>query len=139
MVQNLRIVWIKMLISSNLFVLLLSTCHYDSRYVGRISQSQRLQCIIKQHVSNSIRSDSSSRKTYFLPVGANLLPRLIPSLLLLIQPLDFIFYKIVQHYDDSRFFILAQRRSPCHLSALKATFIKTSNPTLGRQHYFLYS
>ena len=30
-----------------------------------------------------------------LPVGANLPPRLIPSLFLLIQPLDFIFYKIL--------------------------------------------
>ena len=32
---------------------------------------------------------------YFLLVGANLPPRLIPSLLPLIQPLDFIFYKIL--------------------------------------------
>ena len=32
---------------------------------------------------------------YFLPVGANLQPSLIPSLLLLIQPLNFIFYKIL--------------------------------------------
>ena len=32
---------------------------------------------------------------YFLLVGANLPPRIIPSLLLLIQPLDFIFYKIL--------------------------------------------
>ena len=35
------------------------------------------------------------KNAYFLPVGANLPPRLIPSLLLLIQPLDFIFYKIL--------------------------------------------
>ena len=60
-------------------------------------------------------------------------------MLLLIQLLDFIFYKIVQHYDDSRFSILAQRRSPCHLSALEATFIKTSSPALGRQKEFEYS
>ena len=35
------------------------------------------------------------KNAYFLPVGANLPPRLTPSLLLLIQPLDFIFYKIL--------------------------------------------
>ena len=35
------------------------------------------------------------KNAYFLLVGANLPPRLIPSLLLLIQPFDFIFYKIL--------------------------------------------
>ena len=35
------------------------------------------------------------KNAYFLLVGANLPPRLIPSLLLLIQPLDFIFYEIL--------------------------------------------
>ena len=34
-----------------------------------------------------------------------------------------------QHYD-SRFSILAQGHSPFHLSAIEATFIKTSNPAL---------
>ena len=43
-----------------------------------------------------------------------------------------------QHYDDSRFSILAQGRSPFHLSALEATFIKTSNPALCRQKEFVY-
>ena len=36
---------------------------------------------------------------YFLPVGANLPSRLILSLLLLIQPLDFIFYKILPVFN----------------------------------------
>ena len=36
-----------------------------------------------------------SKNAYFLLIGANLPPRLIPSLLLLIQPLDFIFCKIL--------------------------------------------
>ena len=44
-----------------------------------------------------------------------------------------------QHYDDSRFSILAQGRSPFHPSALEATFIKTSNPALCRQKKFVYS
>ena len=35
------------------------------------------------------------KNAYFLLVGANLPSRLIPSLSLLIQPLDFIFYKIL--------------------------------------------
>ena len=35
------------------------------------------------------------KNAYSLLVGANLPPRLIPSLLFLIQPLDFIFYKIL--------------------------------------------
>ena len=42
-----------------------------------------------------------------------------------------------QHYDDSRFSILVQGRSPFHLSALEATFIKTSNPTLCPQKEFV--
>ena len=67
--------------------------HCDSRYVG--CTSQRLQDRIKQHIPKSIRSCSFSQNAYFLPVGANLPPRLIPSLLLLIQPLDLIFYKIL--------------------------------------------
>ena len=64
-------------------------------YVGRTSQ--RLHDGIKQHVPKSIRSCSSSQKhlAYFLPVDANLSPRPIPSLLLLIQSLDFTFYKIL--------------------------------------------
>ena len=35
------------------------------------------------------------KNAYFLLVGVNLPPRLIPSLLLLIQPLNIIFYKIL--------------------------------------------
>ena len=69
------------------------SCHTDRRYVGRTSQ--RLQHRIKQHVPKSIRSCSSSQNAYFLLVCANLPSRLIPSILLLIQPLDFIFYKIL--------------------------------------------
>ena len=71
------------------------SCNSDSRYVGRTSQS--LQDRIKQLVSKFIRSCSFLFPTnaYFQLVGANLPSRLIPSLFLLIQPLDFIFYKIL--------------------------------------------
>ena len=37
------------------------------------------------------------------------------------------------------FSILAKGRSPFHLSALEATFIKTSNPILCRQKEFVYN
>ena len=43
-----------------------------------------------------------------------------------------------QHYDDSRFSILAHGHSPFHLSALETTCIKTSNPALCRQKEFVY-
>ena len=82
------------------------------------------------------------KNAYFLLVGANLPPRLTPSLLLLIQLLDFIFYKILPALNimmTADFFILAQVRSPFHLSALEATFIKISNPALCRQKDFVYS
>ena len=114
------------------------SCHCDSRYVGRTSQ--RLQDRIKQHVPKSIRSCSSQKR--LLParrcksstqtntqslasdsaIGLHLLQNLTCA----------------QHYDDSRFSILAQVPSPFHLSALEATFIKTSNPALCRQKEFVY-
>ena len=45
--------------------------------------------------------------------------------------LDFLRNSVcAQHYDDSRFSILAQGRFPFHLSAPESTFIKTFNPAL---------
>ena len=44
-----------------------------------------------------------------------------------------------QYYDGRRLSILAQGRSPFHLSAFKVTFIETSNPALCRQKEFVYS
>ena len=44
-----------------------------------------------------------------------------------------------QCYDDSIFSILAQGRSPFHLSDIKATFISTSNPALCGRKKFMYS
>ena len=116
------------------------SCHCDSRYVGRTSQ--RLQDRIKQHVPKSIRSCSFFPK-HLLParrcksstqtntqsfasdsdIGLHLLQN--PT--------------CTQHYDDSRFFILAQGRSHFHLSALETTFIKTFNPALCAQKEFEYS
>ena len=78
----------------------------------------------------------------FQHVDSNLPPRLILSLLLLIQPLDFHLLQnpiCAQHHDDNRFSILDQGLSPFHLFALEATFIKAFNPALCRQKQFLYS
>ena len=69
------------------------SCHCDNRYVGRTSKGCRTE-------SNNRSTNLSvlallPKNAYFLLVGANLPPRLIPSLLLPTQPLDFIFYKIL--------------------------------------------
>ena len=70
------------------------SCHCDSRYVGCSSFKD---CRTE---SNNMSPNLSvlallPKNAYFLLVGANLPPRLIPSLLLLIQPFDFIFCKIL--------------------------------------------
>ena len=115
------------------------SCHCDSRYVGRTSQ--RLQDRIKLRVPKSIRSFSSQKR--LLPARRcksstqtntqSLASDSAIGLHLLQNP------TCAQHYDDSRFSILAQGRSPLHLSAFEATFIKTSNPALCRQIEFVYS
>ena len=116
------------------------SCHCDSRYEGRTSQT--LQDRIKLHVPKSIRSFSSSPKR-FLPSRwcksstqtntQSLASDSAIGLHILQNP------TCDQHYDDSRFSVLVQGRSPFHLSALEATFIKTSNPAPCRQEEFVYS
>ena len=118
------------------------SCHCDSRYVGRTSQ--RLQDRIKQRVSKSIRYGTSSlkrdlpiRKCKYSTKSTTQIQSLTHDsaigLHLLRNP------TCAQHNDDSMFSILAKGRSPFHLSALEATFIKTSNPILCRQKEFVYS
>ena len=114
------------------------SCHCDSRYVGRTSQ--RLQDRIKQHGPKSIRYGTSSPK-HDLPIRKCKYSTQIQSLThdsaiglhLLRNPTG------AQHYDDSMFSILTKGRSPFHLSALEAIFIKTSNPILCRQKKFFYN
>ena len=116
------------------------SCHCDSWYVRRTSQ--RLQGRIKQHVPKSIRSGVSSQKrvlpardrkfssqsaTQHLASDSAIGPHLLQN------------PTCAQHYDDNRFSILAKSRSFFHLSALEATFIKTSNLILCRQKEFVYS
>ena len=69
------------------------SCHCDSRYVGRTSQ--KLQDRIKQHVPKSIRSCSSSQKRLLPACRCKSSNQTNTLSLLLIQPLDFIFYKIL--------------------------------------------
>ena len=69
------------------------SCYCDRRYVRRTSQ--RLQYRIKVHMSPNLSVLTLLKNAYFLLVGTNLPPRLVISLLFLIQPLDFIFYKIL--------------------------------------------
>ena len=116
------------------------SCHCDSRYVGRTSQ--RLQERIKQHVPKSIRSCSSSQKRLLSSRPCKSSTQTNTQSLTSDSAIGFYLLQnptCTQHYDDSRFCILAQGRSPFHLSALKATFIKTSNSNLCRQKEFLYS
>ena len=98
------------------------SCHCGGRYVG--CTSQWLLDKIKQHVRKSTRSCSSSQK-FILPARlckpstqSNTLSLAFDSAIglhLLQNP------ACVQHYDDSRFFILVHGRSPFHLSTLEAT------------------
>ena len=66
------------------------SCHCDSRLYLPKAAGQN-----KTRLSQIYPLLLFSRYTYFLPVGVILPPRLIPSLLLLIQPLDSIFHKIL--------------------------------------------
>ena len=118
------------------------SCHCDSRDVG--CTSQRLQDRIKQHVPKSIRYGISFPKRD-LPIHKckystkstteiqSLTHDSAIGLHLLCNP------TCAQHYDDNMFSILAKERLPFHLSALEATFIKTSNPILCRQKEFIYN
>ena len=80
-----------------------------------------------------------SRNAYFLPVGANLPPRLTPSLLTSDSEIGLLLLQnptCAQHFDHSRLSILAQGHSPFHLSALEATY-QTLNPSLCQQKEFM--
>ena len=116
------------------------SCHCDSRYVGRTSQ--RLQDRIKQHVPISIHSCSSSQKCLLPARWCKSSTQTNTQSLASDSAIELHLSQnptCAQHYDDSRFSILAQGRSLFHLSALEATFIKTSNPALCRQKEFVYS
>ena len=118
------------------------SCHCNRRYVGRTSQS--LQDRIKQHVPKSIRYDTSSPKRNLPICKCKYSTKSTTQIQSLPHDLAIGHHLLrnpncAQHYDDSMFSILAKGRSPFHLSALEATFIKTSNPILCRQKEFVYN
>ena len=95
------------------------SCHCDSRYVGRTSQ--RPQDGIKQHASKSIRSCSSFQKR-LLPARrcksstqTNIHSFAFDSAIGLHRLQNPV---CAQHYDDSRFSIVAQGCSPFHIYLL---------------------
>ena len=113
-------------------------CHCDSRYVGRTSQ--RLQERIKQHVPRQIRNHLSpqDRSNLSRACKNNTTSQIIAhdsaiGQHLLEDPL------CANQYNDNKFSILARGRTSFHLSALEATFIKSSQPNLCRHKEFVYS
>ena len=118
------------------------SCHCDSRYVGRTSQ--RLQDRIKQHVPKSICYGTSSPKRDLRFCKCKYSSKSTTQIQSLTHDSAIALHHLrnptyAQHYDDSTFSALAKGRSPFHLSALEATFIKTSNPILCRQKEFVYN
>ena len=118
------------------------SCHCDSWYVGRTSQ--RLQDRIKQHVPKSIRYGTSSPKRDFPIRKCKYSTKSTTQIQSLTHDSAIGLYLLrnpncAQHNDDSMFSILAKGRLPFHLSALEATFIKTSNSILCRQKEFVYN
>jgi len=105
-------------------------CHCDSWYVGRTSQ--HLEEGIKQHIPKSITNpptpnirqslpypgkDTSPRQFYESAIGQHLLDNAQCAL----------------HYSKDKFSVLARARTPFHLSAPEATFIKSLNRLLCKQ------
>ena len=111
-------------------------CHCDSRYVG--CTSQHLEERIKQHIPKSTTNlptphihqslprpgkDTSPLQFHESAIGQHLLHNAQCAL----------------HYNKDKFSVLARARTPFHLSALEATFIKSLNPLLCKQKEFVYS
>lgn len=104
------------------------SCHCDSEYVGRTSQT--LQGRINQHVPKYLRAANTdaetSSKTERKPsssIGQHLLAN--PTCRI--------------NYSDDRFKILGHGRSACHLKALEALHITNKKPNLCAQKKFVYS
>ena len=116
------------------------SCHCNSRYVGRTSQ--RLQNRIKQHVLGFIRTCSFPQKRLLHARQCKSSTQTTTQSLASVSAIGLHLLQnpgCAKHYDDSRFYTLAQGRFPFHLSALEVTIIKTSNPTLCRQKEFVYT
>jgi len=111
-------------------------CHCDRQYVGRTSQC--LEERIKQHIPKSIANPPTPHifQTLPCPSKATNPPQFHQSAIgqhLLDNA------QCALHYNQDMFSVLAQAHTPFHLSALKATFIKSLNPLLCKQKEFIYS
>ena len=97
--------------------LILFSCHCDRRYVGRTSL--RLKDRIKQHVPNLLALTLLPGNAYFLPIGEIFHSAEYPISCFWFSHWISSFTKssLCSAFDDSRFTILAQGRSPYHLSA----------------------
>ena len=134
MEQNLRIVLIKIFISlKQLFV-----WHYLVKRNRQNRERELLQNKINNTFPNLYALTLLPRNAYrqFLSIRANF----PPSLLLLIQPLDFIFCKVLPVLNIMMTLnSLFSPKAALLPSALEATFIKTSNPAFCWQKQFRYS
>ena len=112
-------------------------CHCDSRYVRRMSQ--RLEEQITQHVPRSISNPPASVNCQSLSCSCktNTRPQQFHESAIGQHLLDNA--QCALHYSNEKFSILARGHSSFHLSALKATFIKSLNPFLCKQKEFVYS
>jgi len=109
-------------------------CHCDSRYVGRTPQ--RLEERIKQHIPKSIANPPTPHIRQSLPrSGKDTNPRQFHESVIGQHLLDNA--QCALHYNKGKFSALA--RTPFHLSALEATFIKSLNSLLCKQKEFVYS
>jgi len=110
--------------------------HCDSRYVGRTSQ--RLEERIKQHIPKSITNPPTPHIRQSLPCpGKDTSPRQFHETAISQTLLDKA--QCALHCNKDKFSVLARARTPFHLSALEATFIKSLNPLLCKQKEFVYS
>ena len=99
---------------------------------------------LKEHVPKSIRFGTSSSKRDLLIRKCKYSTKSTTQIQSLTHDSAIGLYLLrnptcAQHYDDSMFSILAKEHLPFHLSALEATFIKTSNPIRCRQKEFVYN
>jgi len=108
----------------------------DSRYVG--STSQRLEENIKQHIPKSIANPPTPHIRQSLPrPGKDTSPQQFHDSAISQHLLDNA--QCALHYNKDKFSVLTRARTPFHLSALEAIFIKSVNPFLCKQKEFIYS
>ena len=116
------------------------SCRCEARYIGRTTQ--RLADRIRQHVPTSIRKKSNTVREQPPRLCKNNNSKNNNSKIncesaigqhLLTNP------EYAKTYTDDNFRIIGQGRSSFHLSVLESVYIKTQNPVLCKQKYFIFS